>query len=243
MRATGSLALRLRAVSWLTGDGTLDAGLPRLQPAYLFGSWEIGIVLRYLMKVRESRNDRSERILRTAMHLFHERGFDGVGVDLIGERAGVSGPAIYRYFSGKDEILMTLLDEAIDRVLMTTGGRFDNAREELEHLVRGHVQRALEERELMSVWTRERNKISKSYRSRLRARITRYIDRWVDCLTACYPEQSPEHLIAAVQAVHGMIDSTAFWPAGALRVANLDDLLTGMALSSLEHLAVKGVAI
>src|ERR1700745_1851348 len=137
-----------------------------------------------------NRNDRSEQILRTAMHLFHERGFDGVGVDLIGETAGVSGPAIYRYFSGKDEILMTLLDEAIDRVLMSTGGQFDDPREELEHLVRGHVQRALEERELMSVWTRERNSIPKAYRSRLSARIKRYIDRWVDWLHACYPDQS-----------------------------------------------------
>jgi AcrR family transcriptional regulator len=185
--------------------------------------------------VAATRNDRSERILRTAMHLFHERGFDGVGVDLIGERAGVSGPAIYRYFSGKDEILVTLLDEAIDRVLMSTGGRFDDPREELEHLVRGHVQRALEERELMSVWTKERNKIPKPYRSRLRSRITRYIDRWVDCLALCYPGQPREVLVAAIHATHGLIDSTAFWPSQALRVAGLEDILTGMALASLEN--------
>ena len=159
-----------------------------------------------------NRNDRSEQILRTAMHLFHERGFDGVGVDLIGEKAGVSGPAIYRYFSGKDEILMTLLDEAIDRVLMSTGGQFDDPREELEHLVRGHVQRALEERELMSVWTRERNSIPAAYRSRLSARIKRYIDRWVDCLHACYPNQSRDVLNAAVHATHGPIHSTSMWP-------------------------------
>jgi AcrR family transcriptional regulator len=183
-----------------------------------------------------NRNDRSEKILRTAMHLFHERGFDGVGVDLIGEKAGVSGPAIYRYFSGKDEILMTLLDEAIDRVLMSTGGQFEDPREELEHLVRGHVQRALEERELMSVWTRERNSIPKAYRSRLRARIKRYIDHWVDCLQACYPNQSPEVLNAAVHATHGLIDSTSMWPEKALRTAGLADVLTGMALQSLEWL-------
>jgi len=183
-----------------------------------------------------NRNDRSEQILRTAMHLFHERGFDGVGVDLIGEKAGVSGPAIYRYFSGKDEILMTLLDEAIDRVLMSTGGQFDDPREELEHLVRGHVQRALEERELMSVWTRERNSIPKVYRSRLRARIKRYIDRWVECLHACYPNQSRDVLNAAVHATHGLIDSTSMWPEKALRTAGLADVLTGMALQGLEWL-------
>jgi AcrR family transcriptional regulator len=183
-----------------------------------------------------NRNDRSEQILRTAMHLFHERGFDGVGVDLIGEKAGVSGPAIYRYFSGKDEILMTLLDEAIDRVLMSTGGQFEDPREELEHLVRGHVQRALEERELMSVWTRERNSIPKAYRSRLRARIKRYIDHWVDCLHACYPNQSSEVLNAAVHATHGLIDSTSMWPEKSLRTAGLTDVLTGMALQGLEWL-------
>ncbi len=182
------------------------------------------------------RNDRSEQILRTAMHLFHERGFDGVGVDLIGEKAGVSGPAIYRYFSGKDEILMTLLDEAIDRVLMSTGGQFDDPREELDHLVRGHVQRALEERELMSVWTRERNSIPKANRSRLSARIKRYIDRWVDCLDACYPDQSRDVLNAAVHATHGLIDSTYMWPEKSLRTAGLADILAGMALQSLEWL-------
>jgi AcrR family transcriptional regulator len=183
-----------------------------------------------------NRNDRSEQILRTAMHLFHERGFDGVGVDLIGEKAGVSGPAIYRYFSGKDEILITLLDEAIDRVLMSTGGQFDDPREELEHLVRGHVQRALEERELMSVWTRERNSIPKAYRSRLSARIKRYIDHWVDCLDARYPNQSRDVLTAAVHATQGLIDSTSMWPDKSLRTAGLADILAGMALQGLEWL-------
>jgi AcrR family transcriptional regulator len=168
------------------------------------------------------------------MHLFHERGFDGVGVDLIGEKAGVSGPAIYRYFSGKDEILITLLDEAIDRVLMSTGGRFDDPRDELDHLVRGHVQRALEERELMSIWTKEHNSIPKAYRSRLRARINRYIDQWIDCLDACYPGQSRAVLTAAVHATHGLIDSTAFWPPQALRVTGLNDTLTAMSLAALE---------
>ncbi|OYN76201.1 hypothetical protein CG716_22905 [Mycolicibacterium sphagni] len=171
------------------------------------------------------------------MHLFYERGFDGVGVDLIGERAGMSGPAIYRYFSGKDEILITLVDEAIDRVMMSTGGEFGNPRDELEHLIRGHVQRALEERELMSVWTKERNSIPKKYRSRLRYRINRYIDRWVDTLDACYPGNPRDLLVSAVHATHGLIDSTAFWPTQSLKLSALDNLLTGMAMSGLEWLA------
>ena len=183
-----------------------------------------------------SRNERSDKILRAAMLLFYERGFDGVGVDLIGERAGMSGPAIYRYFSGKDEILVTLLDEAIDRVLLSAGGNFDNPREELAHLIRGHVRRAIEEHQLMSVWTRERNSIPKQYRARMRSRIGRYVDRWVDCLAACYPGHSRDVLVAAVHATHGLIDSTAFWPTQSLKVAGLEDMLSGMAQSGLEWL-------
>jgi AcrR family transcriptional regulator len=183
-----------------------------------------------------NRNERSDKILRAALVLFYERGFDGVGVDLIGERAGMSGPAIYRYFSGKDEILMTLLDEAIDRVLLSVGGEFDDPREELAHLIRGHVRRALEEHQLMSVWTRERNSIPKQYRARLRSRIGRYIDRWVDCLAACYPGHSRDVLVAAVHTTHGLIDSTAFWPTQSFKVAGLEDMLCGMAQSGLEWL-------
>ena len=170
------------------------------------------------------------------MHLFHARGFDGVGVDLIGETAGISGPALYRYFSSKTEILVALLDEAIDRVLMSTGGRFDNPRDELEHLVRGHVDRVLEERELMGLWTKEKNSIPEPYRSRLRARISRYVKRWVDCLHACYPDQDLEVLTAAVHATHGLIDSCTFWPPQTLHAKQLNNVLTGLALTGLEFL-------
>src|SRR5439155_6419628 len=124
-----------------------------------------------------NRNDRSGDILRTATRLFHARGFDGVSVDEIGEQAGVSGPAIYRYFSGKDDILATLIDEALDRVLMSTGGTFDDPHDELKHLVRGHTRRAIEERELVSIWTKDRNALPKSYGFRLRARIAWYVNR------------------------------------------------------------------
>ena len=192
--------------------------------------------LRYRAFVAATRNDRSEAILHAAMLLFHERGFGSVGVDLIGERAGISGPAIYRYFSGKDEILVTLLDEAIDRVLMITGGKFDNPLDELAHLVRGHVTRVLEEPKLMSLWTKERNSVPKQYGQRLRSRINRYVDRWADVLDGCYPGHSRPTLVASVHAAHGLIDSTVFWPRSSLKVGGLEDMLTAMTMASLEWL-------
>ena len=59
---------------------------------------------RYAVRVTRQR-----KILDVAAQLFHEKGFHGVGIDEIGRQAGVSGPAVYRHFKGKDEILLSEL--------------------------------------------------------------------------------------------------------------------------------------
>lgn len=51
-----------------------------------------------------------ERILEAALTLFSEKGYDGVGVDLIAETAGLKGPSIYKHFKGKEEILENILE-------------------------------------------------------------------------------------------------------------------------------------
>ena len=50
--------------------------------------------------------------MAAAADLFRERGFRATSLDDIGARAGVSGPAIYRYFKGKHELLSALLEQA-----------------------------------------------------------------------------------------------------------------------------------
>ena len=51
-----------------------------------------------------------ERILYAALYLFSEKGYDGVGVDLIAENAGIKGPSLYRHYKGKEDILNSLID-------------------------------------------------------------------------------------------------------------------------------------
>ena len=52
-----------------------------------------------------------ERILDAALTLFAEKGYDGVGVDLIAEKAGLKGPSIYKHFKSKEEVLNVLIDQ------------------------------------------------------------------------------------------------------------------------------------
>src|SRR5271168_4249626 len=62
---------------------------------------------------RRTKGERTrEAIMAAATDLFRERGFRETSLGDIGAAAGVSGPAIYRYFDGKGELLSVLIEEA-----------------------------------------------------------------------------------------------------------------------------------
>jgi AcrR family transcriptional regulator len=61
--------------------------------------------------VGERGNDTRRRILAAALEVFAETGFNGARVELITERAGCSRPALYQYFSSKDDVFWQLAGE------------------------------------------------------------------------------------------------------------------------------------
>lgn len=180
---------------------------------------------------------RDRQILDAAARLFYERGYDAVGVDEIGERAGVTGPAIYRHFTGKEEILATLFDEAMDRLLVHSGGAHEDPRDQLEHLIRAHARFALEQRELLSVYAREDRSLAEPWRRRLHRRERQYADRWIEVLARCYPNADGDELRTAAYAAIGLLLSVAHWPRAVLRTARLDDLLARIVLNGLGALS------
>jgi AcrR family transcriptional regulator len=57
------------------------------------------------------------RLLDAARELAREGGYDAVGMRAVAERAGLSGPTAYQYFSSKDHLLV---DAMVERVGNTT---------------------------------------------------------------------------------------------------------------------------
>src|ERR1700761_4985048 len=55
------------------------------------------------------RRSRREEILEIAVDLFATRGYHGVSMDDIGSAAGVTGPALYHHFAGKEAMLVAAL--------------------------------------------------------------------------------------------------------------------------------------
>lgn len=179
---------------------------------------------------------REQLILEAAEKLFHERSFDGVGVDAIAKEAGIVGSGVYRYFSSKDEILGALIEQATDALLMRLGKADPDPRQELRHLVAIHVDFAVNHQRLADIWQREHHNLQSSRRRGLVQRQRRYIDRWVTCLDACYPGHSREDLLAAIRALHALMTSDTTRRTDSRAPANLAALLESLALAALDGL-------
>lgn len=179
---------------------------------------------------------RDREILDAAASLFYEKGFNGVAMSEIGQRIGISGPAIYRHFSTKQEILATLYHEAFDELLAGMGSDTDDPRSDLDRLMRHHVDFVMRRRELTNVYSRERNSLGEAQLRQFHRRARQYSACWEAVLARVYPEASAEHVVGVSQAAIAIINSIAYWPPEALAIPHLPDLLRRMAAEGLQIL-------
>jgi AcrR family transcriptional regulator len=156
--------------------------------------------------------DREQAILDAAERLIAEHGFHAVGVDLIGEEAGISGSAIYRHFSSKDEILGALFAAATAELLVRLGAVRDDPQQELEHLVDVHLDFTLERTRLAAIWQHEQRSLTHSHRRNFVRGRELYVQRWLTTLAAAFPGQKHEELVVAMNAAQSAIMTVAMGP-------------------------------
>ena len=58
------------------------------------------------------RRSRRADFVQAAAELFADRGYAGTSVDDVGNRLGVSGPAVYWHFESKEALLTTMLADS-----------------------------------------------------------------------------------------------------------------------------------
>lgn len=178
---------------------------------------------------------RRERYLEAAASLIAERGFSGVSIDLLGSAVGVSGPALYRHFSSKEDILTQLLVGASERLLagyetIIAEGLSDE--ETLRKLVRFHLDFATNERDVILAQERELVNLPEEPRRRVRSLQRRYVNGWVQITERLMPDASRADLTVRLHAVFGLLNSTPY--SGSLASpSRVRDILADLALSAL----------
>ncbi len=140
--------------------------------------------------------NRREAIFEAALRLFRERGYHGTAINDIGAAAGVSGPALYRHFSGKGEVLAEAIREGSRRIAKATRGALSDPDSSphaaLEALVGAYVQVALENADIYAAYVLESRHLADEYRKPLRRSDLRHREEWKRLLIEVRPDLDQE---------------------------------------------------
>ena len=164
------------------------------------------------MKTRDrQKSDRRGQLLAAAEQLIAERGFLAVRLEDIGAAAGVSGPAIYRHFSGKEGLLVELLVEVGTRLL--AGGQAvvaeaPDAAAALDGLIEFHLDFALDEPDLIRIQDRDLPNLPASAQRQVRRAQRRYVETWVGVLRQVNPGLDEDRARVMAHAAFGLLNST-----------------------------------
>lgn len=173
--------------------------------------------------------------MAVAADLVAQRGYHAVSMTDIGNAAGISGPGIYRHYTGKPAVLVALFDRVIDRL---NGEALDVVRmdeppgDSLRRLINGQVNFVVTDRMLAQVYYVEFQNLPDADRRRLRRKQRLYLEEWVHLLGLLRVDLNDGEIYASVHAAIGAIQSTLFHSIG-LPEERLRSLLADAARSVL----------
>jgi AcrR family transcriptional regulator len=182
------------------------------------------------------RRSRRQEILQIAVGLFARHGYHGVSMDDIGAAAGVTGPALYHHFAGKEAMLLAALYPVSEQLL--AGGRLrraEHARDPeaaLAALVAYHVDFALEHPAVISLHLHELDRLPEEPRREIRRLQRLYVEEWVGVLCQLHPGLSGADARVVAHGAFGLMNSTPFLP-GELDRVHCAEVLRAAALGSM----------
>jgi AcrR family transcriptional regulator len=187
-----------------------------------------------------------ESLLRVAVTVFNERGYDGTSMDELSKRLGISKSAIYYHVAGKDELLQLAVDRALDGLFAAAdeAAAVDGpAIGRLEHLVRASVAVLVAEQPFVTLLLRVRGNTAVEKRALARRR---EFDRLVSGLVAeaeadgdIRPDVDPA---IAARLLFGLVNSRIEWyrPRGGAGGAEIADALCKVAFDGLRQRPARG---
>ncbi|GAC68192.1 TetR/AcrR family transcriptional regulator [Gordonia soli] len=163
---------------------------------------------------------RRAELLAAAARQMAERGFAGVRLEDIGAAVGVSGPAMYRHFSSKTDLLDQMLIDISQRLydggaeVVARGGSADAM---LTDLIAFHIDVLVTKPDLITVQDRDLSSLTPEGNHQVRSLQRRYVEQWVDVVMALSAVEDAAPLDRAevrvrVHATFGLLNSSPRLP-------------------------------
>jgi len=165
-------------------------------------------------RVQDPRPSRTrDRLVDAAGALFHERGYDNATIDDIGSAVGLTGPALYRHFPSKEQLLVVVIEREFDRFeqrVAAVAGEDLQPIEALHRWVQLAVDTVIEDRDVITALPDLLRYLPGEVARSLVDRHRRVVDRWAHILQLVRPELSPEEARMVTIGVSALINSVGF---------------------------------
>lgn len=159
----------------------------------------------------KAKENRRQALLSAAASLFALHGFNRVSLEDLGAAAGVSGPAVYRHFPGKQavlaDMLVTVSQELLDGGRQVAAGNAEPLAA-LRGLVAFQVDFALGKPDVIRVQDRDFSSLSDQDQAAVRNLQRSYVEVWVEVLAMLHPGTDVSELRMRAHATFGLINST-----------------------------------
>lgn len=162
------------------------------------------------MTRRKRDPNRKRVILDAAARLVGERGYAGVTMAEIGREVGIAASAIYWHYPAKQQLLVALFDDCLDRLLREQAQaveEFGNTHAALLRMTELQVDFVLNEHSFAKVYYQQANHLPAEEQVRLRAKQRAYVEVWVSALTELRADLSQQQVEDLVHATIGAIQS------------------------------------
>ncbi len=135
-------------------------------------------------------------------------------MDDIGSAAGVTGPALYHHFAGKEAMLVAALIPVSESLLHggreRVGRHSGDAQATLSDLIEFHVEFALANPAVIALHLHELDRLPEEPKRQIRRLQRLYVEEWVGVLSTLRPELDAGEARVLAHSAFGLMNSTPF---------------------------------
>jgi AcrR family transcriptional regulator len=158
------------------------------------------------------RRDRKAQLASVAADLFRRHGYHAVGIGDIAAAAGITGPAVYRHFASKQQILAHVLLSGVETLSEIAARHLDapgSSRSRLSALTSAFARLAVERRDAVALWRWLGRHLDPDQRAEVRRHGDWLTTRWATELRQVRGELSPDDAELLCRAAMGVFGSPA----------------------------------
>ena len=143
-----------------------------------------------MLDVPHTTGNRKAQLADAAAELFGQRGYHAVSVNDIACAAGITGPAVYRHFSSKQDVLAHVLITGLEVFGEVSSSALASG--EAGRLFEAVASLAVERRQITALWRWQGFHLGSEDQAAIRRAGARIIEGWSVALRSARPEVAPE---------------------------------------------------